>query len=285
MSTIGFVATAEMSEMPPSDVLVRDVLEDAGHTVRSVRWDSDDCTRDLDAIIFRSCWNYHLHPAAFAQWVSGLSDISVPVFNSVETVLWNMDKHYLLDLAASVPVIPTELIENPDGDKIDLIRRERGWKEVVVKPTIGNTSYQNYRLQTPCDYIVLDATPLPDVLLVQPYLQSIPTHGEVSLIYFDGIYSHACVKRAAEGDYRVQEEFGGTTHPFDPSADMLELGERVLATLSEKPLYARVDLVAGDVGPMVMELELVEPELYLTGVAGGAERFAQAILSSISARI
>src|SRR5579862_1277151 len=121
----------------------------------------------------------------------------------------------------------------------------------------------NQRFSGPDDFAALTQADLPNVALVQPFLESILRIGEQSLIFFDGIFSHAVVKLPLAGDYRVQEEFGGSVSVTHPAHKSREVAEQALAGLLMTPTYARIDIVEGDDGPMVMEIELIEPELYI----------------------
>ena len=114
-------------------------------------------------------------------------------------------------------------------------------------------------------------------MLLQPYLESVTRRGEVSLVFIDGELSHAAMKRAVDGDFRVHDDFGGTIERYDPTDAELAVGRAALRAVGEPLLYARVDLVDGDDGPQVMELELVEPDLYFRVAPGSAARCADAI--------
>ncbi|MFI5385509.1 MAG: RimK family alpha-L-glutamate ligase [Fimbriimonadales bacterium] len=281
MPKIGFVTTAELPAMPASDVLVRAELEKLGHEVQAILWDAGEPTERLDLVVFRSCWNYHLHPDAFRCWIQNLDAAGKQTLNPAATLLWNLDKRYLLEIAAHVPIVPTEVLLNPTPADIEAVRLRHGWAEIIVKPAIGCTAYQNRRLLTAEDFAGLANDPLPEVSLVQPYLRSIQSDGEFALIFFDGIYSHAVRKTPAEGDYRVQEEFVGWIRPAQPPEDVRAVAQRAVDFLPEPPIYARVDVAFGDHGPIVMELELIEPELFIDRTPEAAARFAAAIHARI----
>ena len=113
---------------------------------------------------------------------------------------------------------------------------------------------------------------------MQEFLPEIVQAGEASLVFFDGAYSHAALKRPASGDFRVNSDYQGTVEPFRPDADLVRQARAALDTLEEVPLYARVDVVVRDGGPIVVELELIEPALFLSLVPEGAVRFAEATM-------
>ena len=266
--------------MPASDLLVGKALEELGHGVRGVRWDAGDSTEGFDLLVFRSCWNYHLRLKDFTEWLRTLESVK-RVINPLDLVWWNIDKRYLLSLAKSVPVVPTEVVDDPTPESVRAVCLARGWPEAVVKPIVGSTAYRTKRLLTPDDFESLGHEDVSGSILVQPYLASVETQGEFSLAFFDGEYSHAVLKRPALGDYRVQEEHGGSTEAIEPTPELRQTALNAIAALPKKPVYARVDLVEGPHGPMVMELELIEPELYVDHVPSAANRFARAILAQL----
>jgi glutathione synthase/RimK-type ligase-like ATP-grasp enzyme len=118
--------------------------------------------------------------------------------------------------------------------------------------------------------------------LLQEFVPEIVDRGEVSLMYCDGVFSHAVSKHAKTGDYRVQQDFGGVVHPMTPSGDLIAFADRVMATVPGPQLYARVDVVETGRGPLLMELELIEPELYFLIVPSAAGRFAAALTQRIT---
>ncbi|HTQ08925.1 MAG TPA: hypothetical protein VMI31_02525 [Fimbriimonadaceae bacterium] len=274
MATIGFVTTSVLPAMPGSDLLTATALETLGHEVRSVRWEVDDPT-GLDLLVFRSCWNYHLVEAEFRRWLGTLG--SLRVVNSPEIVSWNLDKRYLLEVGQHAGIVATEIVEDAMPAEIALLCQSRGWERAVIKPAVGSTAYRSRRLLTKIDFESLSDEDVAGAMLVQPYLEEIETNGEYSLMFFGGEYSHAVIKRPASGDYRVQEEHGGSTARVEPEAGLREAAHRALGASPAKPAYARVDLVRTAAGPLVMEVELIEPELYIEHAPEAAGRFAQAL--------
>ena len=281
MSTIGFLTTIELAAIPGSDVLVGRELQRLGHEVRSVRWESDLLT-GLDLLVFRSCWNYHLREAEFRDWLNGLG--SIRVANSLEIVRWNLDKRYLRDVAAYAAIVPTEFVEDASPGEIAALCRDRGWPAALIKPAVGSTAYRSRRLLAEDDFASLTREELAGTMLLQPYLGEIETGGEFSLMFFDGEYSHAVLKRAAAGDYRVQEEHGGSTALVSVDGELREAASRALRASPSTPAYARVDLVPTRSGPLVMEVELIEPELYIEHAPPAAARFAE-LLSRLAAPV
>jgi glutathione synthase/RimK-type ligase-like ATP-grasp enzyme len=160
------------------------------------------------------------------------------------------------------------------------------WDEVVLKPAIAAAGRHTYRFkkkdaeQYETIYQQLIRS---ESMLIQAFQKSVPTRGEIALIYFGGIYSHAVLKRAKPGDFRVQDDFGGTVHSYEPTKDELDLGNRAIAACSSTPIYARVDIIEENRGkPALTELELIEPELWLRNNPDAADRFASAIAAYVS---
>jgi glutathione synthase/RimK-type ligase-like ATP-grasp enzyme len=156
---------------------------------------------------------------------------------------------------------------------------DRGWERAVLKPRIAATAYGTLLVTRDNDLPDTDLFPARSSgALLQEFVPEIVERGEVSLMFCDGAFSHAVSKRAKAGDFRVQQDFGGTVRPITPSAGLLSFAERVLSSVRSTCLYARVDLVETTRGPLLMELELIEPELFFTVVPAAADRFADAIV-------
>ncbi len=288
MPTIGFVTCAELGGIVPDDRLIADELNKRDVDVRAVAWDIDEAIPQVDAFVVRSPWNYHLRPAEFARWIERAASIA-PVYNDPATIRWNAHKAYLLDLqAVGVRVAPTVLCRA--GERCDLaaIMREHNWHEIVVKPAVSASSYMT---------AIVGATPHPALqtdelhsrfvddgqrhletilamrdALIQPFMPEIFTRGERSLVYIDGLYSH-CVQK----DAFTTGPGGG--HRADADDVERALAERALATLPRRPLYARVDLLRdADGTEHLMELELIDPELYMRYDPDAPARFAEALI-------
>jgi glutathione synthase/RimK-type ligase-like ATP-grasp enzyme len=279
------LATYERSPgLAPDDRLLIPALEACGVTAEPVVWSSDTTEWEtFDAVVIRSCWDYHLHVDAFYAWLDRLEAIPVPVYNSLGLVRWNADKRYLLDLAQrGVPTIPTFVLLRSHPEDIDGVLADTGWRRFVIKPTISASGYETYALNAPLDgearQAVARVTAVGDAL-VQPFVEEVPRDGEYSFTFIDGVFSHATLKRATDGEFRVQTEHGGSADRVSPSRELIEQAARVLAALDEAPLYARVDGVVRENAFLLMELELIEPNLFLEFGAGAADRMARAIVS------
>lgn len=283
----GRVALATYERAPglaPDDRLLIPALEACGISATPVVWSSGagDWT-SFDAVVIRSCWDYHLHIDAFRGWLDRLEAIDVPVYNSPDLVRWNADKRYLLELAQrGVPTIPTSVLPRQHPEEIDVVLAARGWRQFVIKPTISASGYETYVLRAPLDAdsrdVIARVTSLGDAL-VQPFVEEVARDGEYSFTFIDGGYSHATLKRALAGEFRVQTEHGGTADPISPPPELIEQATRVLGAVDATPLYARVDGVVRAHAFLIMELELIEPNLFLEFGTGAADRMARAIVA------
>lgn len=259
------------------------------------RWDAPP-EEPFRAGLIRSTWDYYLLLPAF---LSFLDTIDAPLFNDAAVVRWNLDKRYLLQLAAlGVPIVPTRYLPRFGADLLPALWQELG--ELVVKPTISAGSWRTLRLppgaslpEGPVGHgkgaIAGRPEPSPEGYLVQPFLPQIG-EGEWSFIFIDGAFSHALRKRPAAGDFRVQEQYGGAITLTEAAPWMLAQAQEVLALLPQvpelagaaPPLYARVDGVEQDGRLLLMELELIEPALYMRYSPTAAERLAQGLLRRLS---
>jgi hypothetical protein len=230
------------------------------------------------AVVLRSCWDYHLQPEKFLSWIAQLESAHIPVFNPAPLIRWNANKSYLRDLdAKGIAIVPTVWPE----DNIDLLdtMRTAGWHEAVIKPRISATAYRT-QLVTTQDAVAAqpvfeDLRRGPGVML-QKFMDAIITVGEWSLMFFGGTFSHAILKRPKYGDFRVQNDFGGTARLADPPPYVLASATRALQVV-DPTLYARVDGIVDNDRFLLMELELIEPMLFLSDHPEAPTRFAQAI--------
>lgn len=276
---------AELPALDPDDRPLADALAALGCAVEPCVWDDEDVAWEtFDLVLVRSPWDYAERRAAFVRWAERVAERTT-LHNPAEVIAWNTDKRYLRALAADgVPTIPTAWVPagRPAPRLADLLA-ERGWREAIVKPTVGAGSSGLVRVddgdRDGAGAAALAALVRTADAMVQPFLPSIVAEGELSLVFLDGAFSHAVRKRPAAGDFRVQPEFGATAVPVTPSAAELAVAGAALATLdAERLLYARVDLVSdADGAPLVIELEVTEPALYLAQAPGAAERLARRV--------
>ena len=231
--------------------------------------------------VFRSTWDYFHRFDEFAPWLARVRT-QTRLCNDEATIHWNMDKHYLADIEArGIPIVPLRFIERGSDLNLRELLVPSGWDEAVIKPCVSGGARHTYRVNR-VNAAEIEATVRPilaaEAFLLQPFVPSIMTTGEDSLMVFGGRYSHAIRKIAKPGDFRVQDDHGGTAHAHEPTAAQIELAERAIAACDPRPTYGRVDLVQDERGEwQLMELELIEPELWLRYHPPSATKFAQAI--------
>lgn len=267
------------------------VLASLGIDAEPVVWSSRATVwTAFDAIVIRSCWDYHLHGAAFHAWLDRLEQSGVVVWNSPATVRWNADKRYLLDLdARGVATIPTRIVPRGRLGEVERIVAEEAWPRFVIKPAVSASGFETYALESPIDAsareTIARVVSVGDAL-VQPFADEVPRDGEISFTFIDGEYSHATLKRAitGTGEFRVQTEHGGTVELFVPPEELIGQAAKTFASLPDVPLYARVDGIAREGAFVLMELELIEPNLFLEFAAGSAERMGEAIARRLNPR-
>jgi hypothetical protein len=265
---IAFVTAAELVHEDEDRPFLDAAAATHGVVVEWRCW--DDSTVDwstFDAVVIRSTWDYHRRLDEFVHWVGTVSTVS-RLWNGPEVVAWNVHKRYLLDLEDSgVPIVPTELVERIRPRSLGPILDARGWDQVILKPAVSAGAKDTARFH--------DGDPAADRalrrmlddgdVLVQPYLDAIESQGETSLVAVDGLVLHAVGKVPAAGDFRVQIQYGGRDRPIEPTPAEVDLARWALAAAARHGdiLYARVDCIDVDGVPLLMELELVEPALYL----------------------
>lgn len=275
------IALVTCTQLPEPDVdepLLLSALRARGADARMVAWDDPRASLDGAALcVIRSTWNYYHQPARFVAWADAAAR-HTRLCNDAHTVRWNSHKRYLVELGErGLPVVPTEVCAAGSAARLDEVLDRRGWSEAVVKPAVSAGSFETRRLtRDRCAehagwFHALLAT---RDLMVQPYVRSVDGYGERSLVFLDGELSHAIRKhpRFADGAESV-------TGPLPVADDERAAAAAILSAVSAPLLYARVDLARDDRGaPQLMELELIEPSLFLLQHPPALARFADAII-------
>lgn len=273
---VALATCRELPELSPDERRLLPALAAAGLQAEVAAWDDPAVAwHHYTAVLLRTTWNYHRHLARFLDWVGGLEAAGVALWNPPPLLRWNCDKRYLLELAqAGAAVIPTACVPAEAPLELAALMERHGWQEVVVKPAVSATAFHTYRVPRAA---AQRTVPRHGVTLVQPYLPEIEREGEWSLVFFDGDYSHGVVKRPKPGDFRVQDEHGGSITPAAAPAWLRAQAEAIVALIRQPWLYARVDgvVVAGRF--LLMELELIEPALYFAADPAAAARAAAAL--------
>lgn len=272
---IALATCADMPDLYADDEPLRTALRERGAEVVPAVWDDPKQKwKAYDLVVIRSTWDYHERRDAFVRWAKKVPRLE----NSARLVEWNTDKTYLRELGeADVPVVPTAWVSEPTS--LGVLMRDCGWKEVVVKPTISagarNTmkcGRWDFKGQSLLDRILRTGS-----AMVQPYLKSVEGHGERSLLFVDGKFTHAVRRNPAlstEGEARFDAKL------VDAEEDELAVAAAVFRRLPETPLYARVDVVRDDGGyPLLIELEVTEPQLFLRFSDAATQRLADAVVA------
>jgi hypothetical protein len=247
-----------------------------------------DWSRPLVSII-RSPWDYYRQPAAFLEWARQASQMHT-LWNPFPLLQWCTHKRYLCDLEErGIPIIPT--LWYTRGSSVDLVQlmRERGWSEVVLKPAISGNGYGTILIKRDLasteGQLYLDHMLSLQDMLIQPFFASVLSRGERSIVVIDGQVTHAVVRSPIRG---VAHLPGHETSELPenslitPSKEEIQLAYSIVDLLPTPTLFARIDLVNDEAGQLhVMEVELVDPRLWLEWVPAAVERFADAIAREV----
>lgn len=292
---IAIATCAGYNDLKVDDERLREELAARGVEATAVVWDqAGDDLDGYDACLVRSTWDYHDKHDAFLAWARRIG-AAMPLWNDAETIAWNSDKRYLRELAAAgVPTVQTVWVERGSGVELEKVLRTEEWDEAVVKPVVDLGARNLQRARAGEGSAALETVLQRQDAMVQPFLPSLQDPGELSLIYIAGQFSHAVRKLPAPGDFRVQSLWGGTFAPADPQPVHLELAQRAVSQVRRTfeplygtkvrrtPLYARVDLVNDlDSQPCLIELELIEPNLYLSQHPPAAGVLADAVIDRL----
>jgi len=284
---VALVTWRDLPELDPDDRPLAAALRDRGHRVAIVAWDDPafDWTQ-VRLVLLRNPWDYYRRPGEFVEWAARVDGLT-QLLNPLAAVRWNVDKRYLVELAAlGAPVVPTRYLEPGTAPDLAALFEEAGPAGLVIKPAVSADSWETL-VARPRDQdrarAHLDRL-LPDrALLVQPFLAAVETHREHCLVFLEGAFSHAVAKNPLTRGGRWAGLPEGT--PVEPESDELAAAETILATaaralgtLPAALLYARVDLLRDDDGrPLLLELELVEPTLFLTDRPDALARLVTAL--------
>jgi len=281
---IAFATCRRIPALTEDDSLVIERLRHQGVDVCPLIWDADDAAPDrYTSIVIRSCWDYHYQPGRFLEWVRGVRRRGTPLWNPASVVEWNLNKIYLRDLREKGVLTPqTVWLEKGSEADLPAILAQQRWPKAVVKPAISATAFRTFVTspetagqKQPALSRMLSVS---DVM-AQQFVDEVLTRGEWSLLFFGGAFSHAVLKRPKAGDFRVQEDFGGRTVSAIPPTPLIEEAARIISLIEEPLLFARVDGVEVDGRLLLMELELIEPLLFLSYDEEAPQRFASAIVS------
>jgi len=271
------------------DGLLQTALENKGLKVCKKDWaDKSFDWRTTKYAIFRTTWDYFERFDEFFIWLEETKN-KTTFINPSEVINWNIDKHYLQDLAKNnINIAPTLFIEKKDTISLKQLFEKTNWNEAVLKPAISGAARHTYRINlSNCSEIesVFQKLIIGESMLFQEFLNNITTQGEISLILIGGKYTHAVKKIAKKGDFRVQDDHGGRVEKYTPTKEEIEFAGNCLESSPFNPMYARVDLVYDNNNePSLSELELIEPELWFRNNPISANILAEDIFNLISSK-
>ena len=283
MKPLAFLTMDSLDEFVSYDSLVADCLEARGVKVDNVSWRSPTVNwDDYEMVIIRSPWDYQQAADEFMTVLEAIDASTAVLWNPIDVVRWNVRKTYLQELHdRGITIVPTQFVQNPTESQIRGMFEILESDQIVIKPVIGANANDTFWLRpdsSASELQQIESLYSGRLALLQPFIPSVIEYGETSLVFFDGEHSHSVLKTPMAGDFRVQEEHGSRIQFIAPDPALIEFSRRVLERIPQRILYGRVDLVTLPNGePAVMELELIEPSLYLSYDADSAARFADAI--------
>lgn len=269
------------------DQLLQAALANRGLSSVRVDWANPDVDWSrFRCAVFRTTWDYFERRQEFTEWLNRVRQ-QTRLCNEATLIEWNMDKHYLADLEANgITIVPSRFIERASTATLHELLDESGWNQAIIKPCISGAARHTYRvnrdsaasLESIVRQLLIDES-----LILQPFQECVMKHGEDTLMLFNGQFTHAVKKVPKQGDFRVQDDHGGTVRSHEPTHAQIEFAQRAMAACPSSPAYGRVDLVQDNHGNLaVMELELIEPELWLRNHPPSATAFADAIAKFVS---
>lgn len=256
--------------------LVMQFLIDKGLDVRRVAWDDESVDwKAFECIILKSPWDYVFKTQRFYQWLAEIKRLGILMLNSADIVKWNSDKHYLQHIAdAGLKVIPTTFLERGS------VFEYPGDGPVIVKPCVSGASKNTFKVSGKVDPAINELLQHED-MMVQPFMPQVNEEGEWSLLFFNGKFSHALLKTPAKEDFRSQPQFGGFVQGKEPAPGILNSATQYVTQFAKDCLYARVDGLIIDGEFYLMELELIDPFLFLSTYPRGYENYYQALIEHL----
>ncbi|GAB3231711.1 hypothetical protein GCM10027346_18380 [Hymenobacter seoulensis] len=264
------------------DGLLTRYLREQGHTVEPRVWSNPavDWLR-YDVVVVKSPWDYFDRVAEFYEWLERMESLGVKLLNPAATVRWNADKKYLLEMEqAGVHIVPTHWLSRGQAVEAEALFDELGNDTLVVKPAVSGGAKNTFvftRQESAIRQPLLQDLLRDEDFLVQPFQPEIQQEGEWSLIYFGGEFSHCVLKTPKSGDFRVQHYLGGGIEPREAPAHLRQAADAIVRQFATGCLYARVDGLDQGGQFLLMELELIEPFLYLASSEGSLPRYEAAL--------
>jgi glutathione synthase/RimK-type ligase-like ATP-grasp enzyme len=264
------------------DQLIIDACNKIGLKTIKKAWDDDSFDwSSTKCVVFRTTWDYFHRFPEFSVWLKKASAVT-RLINAASLIHWNIDKHYLAELEAKgVRIAPSKFIETGSNTTLMECFEAFGYDQVILKPCISGAARHTYKLSRndiQDKEVLFQELIKEEAFILQEFQKNIMLKGEVSLIMFGGKFSHAILKKAKKGDFRVQDDWGGTIEDYTPTEEEILFAEKAVLACPEMPIYARVDVMWNDNNePVLAELELIEPELWFRRNTDAAGLLASAI--------
>ena len=264
---LAIVTFERLPDLSPDDQLLLRELARLGLTVEPAVWSdgSVDWSR-FSLIVIRSCWDYHHRHEAFLEWLTKIEELGLSIWNRPNLIRWNIDKIYLRELREKgFRIPPTVWVEKGNNIDVREVLRSQGWQRAVLKPRVSASGHRTVLVgREDLEQEQIDQIFRVSGGLIQQFLDVVETEGEWSLLFFNKKYSHAVLKRPKSGEFRTQIEHGGSFELAIPPRDYIEVGQSIVNSIEGPLLFARVDGVAVGGTFTLMELELIEPYLFLS---------------------
>jgi glutathione synthase/RimK-type ligase-like ATP-grasp enzyme len=264
------------------DGLVAEAFERKGLKVTRKSWsDKEFDWSETKMVLIRSTWDYFDRYEEWQNWLSVVS-LKTRLINPIEIVRWNMDKHYLGDLKERGVNIPeTIYMETGSQTTLAALHAKTGWPETILKPCVSGASRHTYKLNfnnLSEHEAIFQELIAQEAFMLQPFQKNVVEKGEISMMVMGGQVTHAVLKIAKPGDFRVQDDFGGTVHDYKPNDEEMAFAEKAVAACQPTPYYARVDVIRDNNDELaIIELELIEPELWFRLMPSAAQFLADSI--------
>ncbi|MCC2548878.1 hypothetical protein LJY25_20685 [Hymenobacter sp. BT175] len=266
------------ADVEDEDALLTRFLRSRGHDITPEVWTNPAVNwAGYDALLLKSPWDYFDRVQEFYAWLDQLDQAGVRMLNPVPTVRWNADKKYLAEMEqAGVRIVPTRWLLRGARFEPEQLFETLGTEKLIVKPAVSGGAKNTFaltRAEAQAAIDRLDSLLYEEDFLAQPFLPQIQTQGEWSFIYLGGQFSHCVLKTPKSGDFRVQHYLGGGIEPHPAPPHLLAVADGIVQKFAADCLYARVDGVEAGSEFLLMELELIEPFLYLASDPGALDRY------------
>ena len=280
-SKCALLTISDLSNFQSYDNLIVKPFKNLGWECEFIPWDSNSINwDDYEAVIIRSTWDYQQKEKLFFKTLQSIEASTATLYNSLDTVKWNINKRYLIELERkNISIIPTKFYDSFDFDIVSQLFSFFNENKLIIKPCVSANADDTFILeQNKMENLksVLKNTFSQKNFLVQPFIKNIKSEGEYSLIYFGNRLSHVLLKTPKNGDFRVQEEHGGSLKKINkPESSLIDFGNKVMQTIPYQCLYSRVDVVRDGNNYLLMEVELIEPSLYFNMDPKSPQMFAK----------